>query len=65
MSCALYSACSSGGAGFRASESGMKARLRLSGLGVEIDLRPRNSGEREEGLRPGDLLGEQEEELEA
>lgn len=38
--------------GLRASSSGSRMRLRLAGLGVEMELRPQNLGEEEGELRP-------------
>lgn len=60
------SACSPGETGLRASNAGSKARLMLSGLGVEMEPRPQNPREDEQevrtehpaekgqGFRPGD-----------
>lgn len=56
------SASSPGERGLRASSSGSKARLRLAGLGVEMEPKPLNLGE--EVLWPEKLVEEEQEEEE-
>lgn len=56
------STCSPEERGLRASNSGSKARLRLAGLGVEMEPKPQNFGE--EGHWSEKSLEEEEEEEE-